>query len=406
MKYVCLATLVIGVAVPALATAKGHSHSEQDMVRIDNASPPLRYLMMRDARARGGNIDVYLNPNGARITAGWENSARLTSGLVARRGMGGAVIPRYQGNRWAWEQLVRCVRERYAAFNINIHTKQPTGRYIMAMVGGSPSHLGYHGSVGGVAPFNGRVIDNAIVFVFDRNWRNTESMCNTVVHEVGHALGLEHQYLCKDPMSYLRGCGKKTFQDSDAWCGEFQARRCHNGGTQNSYRHLARVLGLRHTEPEPDPDTNPDPDTDPDVDEDPDPEPEPPIARRPQPNPQRPNPRPRPPRSRADTMGPSVSIVSPRATLLAGDSIVQIVVHASDPSGIADVQLGWSSPQQRWVLQCSNMPSNLPVSCQQRGSYYVFSLRVGYGERSFAVRVVDGAGNATITNPTDLSFDD
>ncbi len=395
MKYVSLTALVIVFAAPRFADAEKHDHQESDMVRIDNASKPaMSYQLMRTSGS-GNSINVYLNPNGALIRGGWENSARGSSGLVARRGYRSVNVPRYRGSRASFQRIVQCVKSRYAQFNINIQTERPrSGRYIMAMIGGGAHTLGYRGNIAGVAPFNGRIIDNAVVFVFDRNWRSLAAMCNTVVHEIGHALGLEHQYLCKDPMSYLRGCGTKTFQNVDAWCGEYRARRCRRGRTQNTYKTLARNLGLRSRQPQ----TEPDPDTDPGV------EPEPPITRRP------PTRRPQPPitrRPRYDGNAPNVKILSARKGSTNADGVTHLTIKvwAKDRGGVSKVQLGWITPQRRFVFDCDRMPSNMPVTCSKSGNYYTFRLKVGYGQRGYAVRVVDRAGNSTVTNTTSLSFD-
>src|SRR5258708_5901856 len=73
--------------------------------------------------------------------------------------------------------------------------------------------------------------------------------CEVAAHELGHAFGLEHEFLCKDPMTYISGCGHKTFQDVAAWCGENKAKKCSDGGKQNTVQHLNEVLGLAKDDP-------------------------------------------------------------------------------------------------------------------------------------------------------------
>ena len=69
-------------------------------------------------------------------------------------------------------------------------------------------------------------------------WHNQHAIRNA------HAYGLDHGYLCKDTMTYLSGCGNKSFVDKDVRCGEKKARDCADGKpTQNSYRRLLSVLG-------------------------------------------------------------------------------------------------------------------------------------------------------------------
>ncbi|MBA2538440.1 MAG: hypothetical protein H0V17_02290 [Deltaproteobacteria bacterium] len=45
-------------------------------------------------------------------------------------------------------------------------------------------------------------------------------------------------------MTFLSGCGEKSFTDAEVPCGESEARACNCGGnTQNSYAYLADLLG-------------------------------------------------------------------------------------------------------------------------------------------------------------------
>jgi len=84
-----------------------------------------------------------------------------------------------------------------------------------------------------------------MIFAFSAtNSNDVQATCETIAMEVAHAYGLDHEYLCKDVMTYLRGCGKKSFVDADAPCGESKKRTCEGGApTQNSYQRLLKVLG-------------------------------------------------------------------------------------------------------------------------------------------------------------------
>jgi hypothetical protein len=99
--------------------------------------------------------------------------------------------------------------------------------------------------VGGVAPFTCGLIPTAVVYAFaDVYGGDNQGICETVAQEVSHAFGLDHEFLCEDPMTYLSGCGAKTFQDQAASCGEFEPRECSCGGSsQNSVQQMLQTIG-------------------------------------------------------------------------------------------------------------------------------------------------------------------
>ena len=104
---------------------------------------------------------------------------------------------------------------------------------------------------GGIAPIDKqscRPIETAIAFVFSRNLGSDEHVCKVTTHEIGHTLSLEHEYLCEDPMTYLRGCGVKTFQDQEASCGTYSPERSLSRGRQNTVRALPMTWSVHRME--------------------------------------------------------------------------------------------------------------------------------------------------------------
>lgn len=159
-------------------------------------------------------------------------------------------MPGWNGTDRAWSQVVKCVANLFAPFNVTVTDRPPTdGKdYVLTVVGGRPGDLGVtDGHVGGLAPFNGDVIARPVVFAFSAQLGNSVTqVCETIGMEVAHAYGLDHGYLCSDVMTYLRPCGSKKFVDKDVRCGEGKARNCEGGApTQNSYQRLMQVLGPR-----------------------------------------------------------------------------------------------------------------------------------------------------------------
>lgn len=311
-------------------------------------------------------VTLYLNADGGTLTTGWDDASANVSSLVERVG-GSVTIPRYRGGAKRWKQVVACVRERYADFDIDVVTERPAGGpYVMVMVGGRPSLFDYPRAVSGVAPYTGEVIEGAVVYAFSEAVKNdVEMTCVSILHESGHALGLDHAYLCEDPMSYRWGCGKKRWRDEDAYCGEGEPRSCGDGeATQNSYRRLAANVGLRGGEPVPE-----EPDVGPPYDFDP-----------------------------GDGDAPTVAIDGADGEL-SGNQWIEVVVRAADDRGVAEVELGWASEDAQYVFPCSDPGGQVAVTCEREGDAFRFRLHVGTGVRAMVARATDVAGNQSVSEP-------
>jgi len=115
------------------------------------------------------------------------------------------------------------------------------------VVGGKPQDLGRSdlNNAGGVAPFTCGEVPNGIVYTFDVYGPDYEQLCWTSAQEVAHAFGLDHEFLQKDPMTYIQGGLPKRFRDIGAECGELDARSCGcpNRPKQNSYRTIVGLFG-------------------------------------------------------------------------------------------------------------------------------------------------------------------
>lgn len=97
-----------------------------------------------------------------------------------------------------WNQLVACVRDVYAPFDIEIVDQDPgTATHDEVIVAGRPSEVQLTGAAG-IAP----------------------GMCWAVVQESAHVLGLDHELDATDPMTYLGPVKKTGFKDAEVSCGE------------------------------------------------------------------------------------------------------------------------------------------------------------------------------------------
>ncbi len=199
---------------------------------------------------------IYLNGcfgSGCRLTPGFEDSIANRSSII---GTQSRQISPYEGSQADWDAIVACVRETYSAFNVVIVEEDPSPKpHFEAIVAGTPAEAGFPPSVAGVAPFdrqNCGVIDNVITFSFANVFpTDINTICWTAAQEIAHGFGLDHEFLCEDPMTYLSSCGSsKRFVNKDARCGEFEERDCEcNRSHQNSVRAIMDVFGPRFPTP-------------------------------------------------------------------------------------------------------------------------------------------------------------
>jgi hypothetical protein len=191
---------------------------------------------------------IFLERNAVDLKPGEDDAARGLSSVLANATNKAARTKGWTGGDAKWKQLVGCVKTMFAPFDVAITDERPSGdNFMMVVVGGKPTDIGIVNShhVSGLAPFNGEVIPRAVVYAFSATSNNdVRATCETIAMEVAHAYGLDHEYLCKDVMTYLTGCGTKSFVDADAACGESKQRSCEGGQpTQNSYKRLVAILG-------------------------------------------------------------------------------------------------------------------------------------------------------------------
>ena len=221
------------------------------------AAPPTRgYIRVPSlptttpTMSTGGTLNVssrkvYMNRcyGGCQVTQGPDNSRTFTSSIAD----GTRYIPEFSRGDQVWADMMQCVRETFAPFQIEIVDVQPpsTESYFMNIVGGKGTDLRTDlTNAGGVAPFNCGEIPNAITYTFDVYGPEPLQLCWTAAQEVAHAFGLDHEFLAKDPMTYIDGNLPKRFRDEDADCGTLSRMSCACGSTkQNSYRHIVGLFG-------------------------------------------------------------------------------------------------------------------------------------------------------------------
>jgi MYXO-CTERM domain-containing protein len=187
---------------------------------------------------------IYMNRHGGTYVPGHNNSSTNHSSIVSQT----SYVPPWQVSDANWNYVVDCVADLFAPFNVIVTDVDPGSTpHVESVVAGRPQHIGMQAGVGGVSPFRNDcgMIERSIVFTFAEVYGTAyRAICETAAQEIAHSYGLDHKYLCADPMTYLSGCGAKTFQDQDARCGEYSARNCRCvGPTMNSVRMLTERLG-------------------------------------------------------------------------------------------------------------------------------------------------------------------
>jgi hypothetical protein len=211
-------------------------------IRVPNAAPP-RPLGVASSKL------VYLKRCIAGCQVHFDPVDDSRTGASSIAGDGTRSLSAFSQPDAVWNQMLACVRETFAPFDIQIIDTKPTDLstpHFLNIVGGKPTelHPDYQGA-GGVAPFDCGEIPNAITYTFDVYGPDPLALCWTASQEIAHAFGLEHEFLSKDPMTYLGGDLPKRFRDVDAQCGEYEAAsRCQCKSTpQNSYRHIVGMFG-------------------------------------------------------------------------------------------------------------------------------------------------------------------
>lgn len=156
-----------------------------------------------------------------------------------------------------WAQVLACVQEVYSDFDIAVRDTKPTdSTYHLAIVAGLPGQIGLGSDILGIAPLASDCSpqDNVMSFSFANahpSGGRVANLCWTVAQESAHAFGLDHEFqfqdgssTCSDPMTYRMDCGgQRFFRNKKATCGEFAARACKCGASQNSYAQLLDIFG-------------------------------------------------------------------------------------------------------------------------------------------------------------------
>jgi hypothetical protein len=239
---------VLAGLLGGMLVAKRVETGKWQVPEIDDVAPD---VVVPTAPPRPAKL-IVLEKQPVTLVPGPDDSTKGMSAVIfAHHPQGPVTLPGWKGSKSGWKKLVACVKKLFAPFEVAItETRPPPGSedYVLVAVGGKPADIGLDDKhVSGLAPFSGGVIERPVVLAFAAAVKNdVRTTCETIGMEVAHAYGLDHAYLCKDVMTYLSGCGAKSFVDKDVPCGEKKQRECKGGApTQNSFRRLLAIFGPR-----------------------------------------------------------------------------------------------------------------------------------------------------------------
>jgi MYXO-CTERM domain-containing protein len=198
------------------------------------------------ARLQATGRVLYMNRHGGTFYRAGYNDSRTNESIVPKSD---STIEPWDIDEHGWAEVMSCVRGQFSRWDIVVTDEDPGEvPHFESVVAGRPEDLGLAKGIGGISPFTSTcsTVENSIVFTFAEVFGdNNQVVCEVVAQEVAHSFGLDHEFLCEDPMTYLGGCGAKSFQPVWAPCGEGSERPCACGeATQNSVAMLDARIGI------------------------------------------------------------------------------------------------------------------------------------------------------------------
>lgn len=210
-------------------------------------APARRWLLaclLALAPAAHGATVVYLNrcAGGCQFMAGTDSSVLNTSTVLS----GTHNLSPFVHGDAVFNAVVACTADLLRPFDIAVTATEPSPLpHSELVLAGTAAQGGFPVGVAGVAPATCGYVAGAPAFLFVNDFgSDVNGMCWSAAFLLGSMAGLEPLYNCPDVMSYLSGCGSKSFRNEESPCGTFAAEPCQCGGnSRNSYLTMRSVFG-------------------------------------------------------------------------------------------------------------------------------------------------------------------
>ena len=243
-------------ADPTPVWTRGPNSCGTPQIAQDNGAP------VYDAAV--GQRVLWVNKAGGHFTVATTDSSKNTvSNNILQASVSQFTIAKIPAG-FNWAVIRACVDEEFKTFNIRVvETKPSTGNYVQAVVGGTGAEIGFSPQSGilGITSTDNfcNVAERGITLNFAQNHlgipKPDQELCATITHEAGHAFSLEHEILDLDLMSYIpvAQAASKEFVDRASHCGTDPSTQtgcsCPNANNQtNSGMRLTANVGTRPTD--------------------------------------------------------------------------------------------------------------------------------------------------------------
>ncbi len=229
----------------------GYPDENGDIRHYDQVLPSEAFTASNGADAISPIIFMNRCKGGCLVRASSRNDARTNETTIPQSPDGTMVtVPEFPWGDTVWDQFMTCIKEVYSPYAVTVTDVDPGMSTVHheVIIAGVAADVGLNQGILGIAPVAGdcNPKNNNISYAFAGAYPPSEvlELCATAAQESAHSWGLDHEFDCTDPMTYLSNCGQKFFRNKVVACGEFSARDCNCGGpAQNSHTMITSVFG-------------------------------------------------------------------------------------------------------------------------------------------------------------------